>query len=249
MVRPKKRFGQHFLKAKGVVEKIVSALDIDRESVVLEIGAGTGVLTEDLLKRNPKKLIAVEVDKELLPLLKEKFGKYSNFELVNRDATKLNFCQFSRQLKLVGNLPYNVASLIVLNTVFSKDCVERAVYMVQKEVAERLTLKGKPSWLGIFVNTFFDSQYLTSVPPRFFFPPPKVVSAVVKFTPKVNPPPFHLEEYKEFLEKLFSQPKKMLRKKLPPELLQKAGISPDARVHQLTLKDIWRLYETYKSLE
>ncbi|RTZ60451.1 MAG: 16S rRNA (adenine(1518)-N(6)/adenine(1519)-N(6))-dimethyltransferase, partial [Gammaproteobacteria bacterium] len=178
-----------------------------------------------------------------------KFGKYPNFELINKDATELSFCQFCQRLKLVGNLPYNVASLIVLNTVFSKDCVERAVYMVQKEVAERLTLKGKPSWLGIFVNTFFDSQYLTSVPPRFFFPPPKVVSAVVKFTPKVNPPPFDLEDYKGFLEKLFSQPKKMLRKKFPPEVLRKAGISPDARVHQLALEEIWRLYETFKSLE
>ncbi|RTZ60949.1 MAG: 16S rRNA methyltransferase, partial [Gammaproteobacteria bacterium] len=74
MVRPKKHFGQHFLKSKGVVEKIVSALDIDGGSVVLEIGAGTGVLTEELLKKNPKKLITVEVDRELIPLLEEKFG-------------------------------------------------------------------------------------------------------------------------------------------------------------------------------
>jgi len=249
MVRPKKRFGQHFLKSKGIVEKIVQALNIDGESVILEIGAGTGVLTEEILKRNPKKLIAVEVDRELIPLLEEKFGKYPNFELINKDATELSFCQFFRQLKLVGNLPYNVASLIVLNTVFAKNCVERAVYMVQKEVAQRLTLKGKPSWLGIFVNTFFDTRYLFSVPPRFFFPPPKVVSAVVKFAPKVNPPPFDLEDYKGFLEKLFFQPKRVLRKKIPAEVLQRAGISPDARIHQLTLEEIWRLYETYRGLE
>ena len=249
MVKPKKSFGQHFLKSKGVVEKIVSALEVEPQSVVVEIGPGTGVLTEKLLKRNPQKLIAIEVDRELIPLLKEKFGEYPNFELVNADATEVRFCDWGKNLKLVGNLPYNVASLIVLNTVFAKDCVERAVYMVQKEVAERLTLKGKPSWLGVFVNTFFDTQYITSVPPRFFYPPPKVVSAVVRFTPKRETPSYDLEDYKSFLEKLFFQPKRVLRKKLPTEVLKKAGISPDARVHQLSLDEIKRLYETYKGLK
>ena len=248
MVVPKKRFGQHFLKSKGVVEKIADALEITPEDTVIEIGPGTGVLTEELLKRKPKKLIALELDRELIPLLEGKFKSFPQFELVNADATKLDFCKFGKHLKLVGNLPYNVGSLIVLNTILAKDCIDRAVYMLQKEVAERLTLKHKkPSWLGIFLNTFFDTEYLMSVPPRFFEPPPKVVSAVIKMTPKGDSPDFDLGDYKSFLERLFADRRKMLRKKLPQEVLEKANIDPTKRVEELNLEDFIRLYKLWKN--
>ena len=247
MVVPKKRFGQHFLKSKGVVERIADALEITPEDTVIEIGPGTGVLTEELLKRNPKKLIALELDKELIPLLEEKFKDYPQLELINADASKVDFCKFGKHLKLVGNLPYNVGSLIVLNTILAKDCVDRAVYMLQKEVAERLTLRHKkPSWLGIFLNTFFDTEYLMSVPPRFFDPPPKVVSAVIRLTPKGGAPDFDLEDYKAFLEKLFADRRKMLRKKLPEEVLKKAGVEPTKRVEELKLEDFINLYRVWK---
>ncbi|HIC08638.1 MAG TPA: 16S rRNA (adenine(1518)-N(6)/adenine(1519)-N(6))-dimethyltransferase RsmA [Aquificales bacterium] len=249
MVVPKKRFGQHFLKSKGVVEKIADALEITPEDTVVEIGPGTGVLTEELLKREPKKLITLELDRELIPFLEEKFKGYPQFEVINADASKVDFCKFGKNLKLVGNLPYNVGSLIVLNTVLSKDCVDRAVYMLQKEVAERLTLRHrKPSWLGIFLNTFFDTEYLMSVPPRFFDPPPKVVSAVIRMTPKGDAPDYDLSDYKRFLEKLFSDRRKMLRKKLPQEVLEKANVDSTKRVEELNLEDFKRLYEAWKSL-
>jgi 16S rRNA (adenine1518-N6/adenine1519-N6)-dimethyltransferase len=247
MVRPKKSFGQHFLKSKGVVEKIADSLEITPEDTLIEIGPGTGILTEEILKRKPKKLILIELDKELIPLLEEKFGKYPDVEIINADATEVDFCKFGKKLKLVGNLPYNVGSLIVLNTVYTKDCVDRAVYMLQKEVAEKLTLKDKkPSWLGIFLNTFFDTEYLMSVPARFFHPPPKVTSAVIKLEPKKEQPNFDLMDYQRFLEKLFSERRKMLKKKLPEELLVKAGIKPTARVEELTLEDFIKLYSLSK---
>ena len=248
MVRPKKYFGQHFLKSKGVVERIADALEITPEDTVIEIGPGTGVLTEELLKRSPKRLIALEVDKELIPLLEEKFKDYPNFELLNLDATKVDFCKFGENLKVVGNLPYNVASLIVLNTIYSKDCIDRAVFMVQKEVAERLTLKHKkPSWLGILLNTYFDTEYLMSVPPRFFNPPPKVVSAVIRLKPKKKQPNIEPQEFKKFLEKLFAERRKMLKKKLPEEVLRKANIEPTKRVEELKLEDFIRLYKALNS--
>ena len=248
MVRPKKHFGQHFLRSKGVVEKIASSLEITPEDTVIEIGPGTGVLTQELLKRKPKKLIALEVDRELVPLLKEKFKEYPNLEVINTDATKVNFCDFGKNLKVVGNLPYNVASLIVLNTIYSKDCVSKAVFMVQKEVAERLTLKHKkPSWLGILLNTFFDTDYLMSVPARFFSPPPKVTSAVFVAKPKEKQSPVDPKGFKDFLEKLFSERRKMLKKKLPQEVLKKANIDPTKRVEELKLSDFLRLYLSLNS--
>ena len=247
MVRPKKRFGQHFLKSKGVVQKIADALEITPSDTVVEIGPGTGVLTEELLSRKPKKLIALEVDRDLIEPLKEKFKDFPNFELLNADATKVDFCALGKPLKLAGNLPYNVGSLIVLNTVYAKDCVDRAVYMLQKEVAERLTLKHKkPSWLGVFLNTFFDTEYLMSVPARFFYPPPKVTSAVIRIKPKEEQPTFELDDYRNFLEKLFSERRKMLKSKLPAEVLLKASVNPTARVEELTLEDFINLYKTYR---
>ncbi len=248
MVKPKKEFGQHFLKSGGVVEKIVEVAQITPQDEVIEIGPGTGALTETILKKgSPKKLIALEVDKTLIPLLREKFKDFPNLEILNADATEVDFCKLADRPILLGNLPYNVGSLIVLNTVMAKDCIKRAVYMLQKEVAEKLTLKSKkPSWLSIFVNTFFDTEYIMSVPARFFYPPPKVTSAVIKMTPKREQPDFDLEDYKRFLEKVFSERRKMLKKKLPLEVLNKTNIDPNQRVEQLKLEDFIRLYKVYK---
>jgi len=249
MVRPKKRYGQHFLRSKGVVDKIVSALGVKSGDTVVEVGPGTGVLTEGLLKTDLGKLVALEVDEELIPLLGEKFKGDPRFELLKTDASKVNFCSFGGSLKLVGNLPYNVGSKIVLNTVFAKDCIDRAVYMLQKEVAERLTLSHKkPSWLGIFLNTFFDTKYLTSVPARFFLPPPKVTSAVIALSPKTDAPDFDLKDYKSFVERLFLNRRKMLKSKLPSEVLKEAGVDPSKRAEELSVEDFKRLYEAFKGI-
>ncbi len=247
MVKPKKSLGQHFLRSKGVVERIADALAVGPEDRLVEIGPGTGVLTEELLRRKPKKLTAIELDRELIPLLRERFRDFPNFEVVEGDASKVDFCKFGKPIKLVGNLPYNVGSPIVLNTVFAKDCLERAVFMLQKEVAERLTLKHKkPSWLGVFLNTFFDTEYLMSVPARFFHPPPKVTSAVIRIKPKPNAPPFDLKEYKTFLERLFAERRKMLKSKIGENLLRRANIKPTARVEELKTEDFVRLFEAAK---
>ncbi|NPB05582.1 MAG: ribosomal RNA small subunit methyltransferase A [Aquificae bacterium] len=248
MVRPKKFLGQHFLRSKGVVEKIADALAVKPDDLLVEVGPGTGVLTEELLKRGPKKLVALEVDRELVPLLRERFSSFPAFEVREADATEVDFCSFGKPIKLVGNLPYNVGSLIVLNAIRAKDCLERAVFMLQKEVAERLTLRHKkPSWLGVLLNTFFDAEYLMSVPPRFFYPPPKVVSAVIRMKPKESQPPYDLEDYKSFLERLFAQRRKMLKQKLPEEVLKKAGVDPAKRVEELSVEDFKRLYEVSKT--
>ena len=248
MVKPKKSLGQHFLRSSGVDKKIANALQVTPEDTVIEIGPGTGVLTEELLKREHKKLVEIELDKELADLLKERFKNFPNFELINTDATKVDFCQFGKNLKLAGNLPYNVGSLIVLNTIRAKDCIGKAVYMLQKEVAERLTLKHKkPSWLGVLLNTFFDTEYLMSVPARFFYPPPKVTSAVISMVPKKEQPSIDVEDYKRFLEKLFSQRRKMLKQKLPAEILKKAQIKESARVEELKVEDFLNLFKMLHS--
>ena len=248
-MRLKKSYGQHLLVSSGVIEALVKHAEIKPDSVVVEIGPGTGNLTRELLKTPLKKLYLLEIDPQMIEELKK--IKDSRVVILQEDATKFDFCSLGGELKLVGNLPYNVGSLIVENTVFHKDCVPFALYMLQKEVAEKL-LKG-PSWLSTFLRTFYHVEYIMSVPARFFIPPPKVQSGVIKLIRKEDAPAIEdLKDYKSFLVKLYSMKRKALKKKLREDLLRTAGIDPLARIEQLSISQILLLYKmkfTFPSFE
>jgi len=242
--RLKKSFGQHLLVSEGVLSKIAKELEIKEGEVVVEVGGGTGNLTRVLLRHPLGKLYALELDEEMVEELKK--IQDERLEVIKADATDFPFCSLGESLKVVGNLPYNVASLIVENTVYNKDCIPLAVYMVQKEVAEKLEGKKDTGWLSVFVRTFYDVEYLMSVPARFFVPPPKVTSAVIKLKRNEKLKVENLKEYKEFLIRLFENRRKVLRKKIDQGLLEKAGINPEARVEELKLEDFFKLYELSK---
>lgn len=242
----KKRFAQHLLISSGVLQKLVELAEIKPQEVVVEIGPGTGNLTKVLLNTPLKKLYLIEIDSEMIEHLKKTI-KDERVVFIKADATKFDFSSLGeKELKLIGNLPYNVASLIIENTVMQKDLIPYAFYMVQKEVAERL-IDGK-SWLSIFVKTFYEVKYLMSVPARFFIPPPKVVSAFIKLERKNFKEIKDLKEYKEFLIKLFSQKRKMLKHKIEETLLKEAGILGEKRVETLELKDFLSLYYVFQKL-
>ncbi|RMD46384.1 MAG: ribosomal RNA small subunit methyltransferase A, partial [Aquificota bacterium] len=191
--RTKKKFGQHILISEGVISKIVDTIEIRNEDIIVEIGVGTGQLTKEILKRNPKKVYGIEIDKDAYPIIEEKFKSYENFKLIKKDFFEVDLYKIAenKKIKLVGNLPYNVSSLILTNTVFYIDIIENNIFMVQKEVAEKLTAKPNSkqyTFLTVFIQTFFDVEYVMSVPSRFFYPPPKVISAVIRMFPKKNVP-------------------------------------------------------------
>ena len=246
--RTKKKFGQHLLVAPGVIQKIVDEIDVQAEDIIVEIGVGTGQLTEEILKRNPKKLYGIEIDPEAYPIIEEKFSEYKNFQLIKKDFFDVNLFELSegQKIKVVGNLPYNVASLILVNMPFYLDIIRLCVFMLQKEVAEKLIAKPKTkqyTFLSVFIQTFFNVEYVMSVPARFFKPPPKVTSAVVKLIPKEKPPIDKVKEYKNFVSHLFSARRKMLRTKLPVEVLKKADIPETARAEELTVEDFINLFK------
>lgn len=246
--RTKKKFGQHLLIASGVIQKIVDEIDVQIEDIIVEIGVGTGQLTEEILKRNPKKLYGIEIDPEAYPIIEEKFSEYKNFQLIKKDFFDVNLFELSegQKIKVVGNLPYNVASLILVNMPFYLDIIQLCVFMLQKEVAEKLIAKPKTkqyTFLSVFIQTFFVVEYVMSVPARFFKPPPKVTSAVVKLIPKEKPPIDKLKEYKNFVSHLFSARRKMLRTKLPVEVLKRADIPETARAEELTVEDFIDLFK------
>ncbi|WP_022855343.1 16S rRNA (adenine(1518)-N(6)/adenine(1519)-N(6))-dimethyltransferase RsmA [Thermodesulfobacterium thermophilum] len=238
----KKKWGQHLLVSSGVLDRLVEIAEI-KEEVVVEIGPGTGNLTKRLLATPLKRLYLLEIDPEMVEKLKVSLND-PRVVILQTDATTFDFNTLNeKELKLIGNLPYNVASLIIENTIYHKHLVYQAFYMVQKEVAERLIQQ--KSWLSVFVNTFYQLEYLMSIPPRFFVPPPKVNSAYLKFTRKNFDEIKDLKRYKSFLVKLFSQKRKMLKHKVPPEILEKAFILPQKRVEELNLLDFITLYQIW----
>ncbi|NPA52979.1 MAG: 16S rRNA (adenine(1518)-N(6)/adenine(1519)-N(6))-dimethyltransferase RsmA [Aquificae bacterium] len=252
--RTKKHLGQHILISQGVLEKIADELQIEPTDIIVEIGVGTGQLTEVLLNKAPKILYGIEVDKTAYPIIKERFKDYKNFILVEQDFLALDLYQLvnHQKIKLVGNLPYNIGALILIKTVEHKDLIKTAVFMLQKEVAQKLIAKPKTkqySFLSVFVQTFFDVRYVMSVPSRFFKPPPKVVSAVVKLVPKENVPIKDIRNYQEFLTTLFTNRRKMLKSKIDTQILQKANIKETSRVEELTIQDFIKLYSLGKQGE
>lgn len=252
-IKPKKHLGQHFLISKSVIEKIVDEIDISQENIVVEIGPGTGALTEEILLRNPKILYAIEIDTTVYPVLEEKFSKYSNFKLIKSDFFDVNLYELisdEEKIKLAGNLPYNVASLMIIDCGFKLDILELCVFMIQKEVAEKLIAKPKTkdyTFLSVFIQTFFDVKYIMSVPARFFNPPPKVTSAVVKLTPKQNIAINNVKKYKNFVSHLFQNRRKMIKSKIEEEMLNKAGISPNLRAEELSVEDFIRIFEVVEN--
>lgn len=246
--KTKKRFGQHLLISEGIISKIVDEIEVKTTDTIVEVGVGTGQLTKEILNRTPKVLYGIEIDKTAYPIIEEKFSKYENFKLIKDDFFNVNLYELAKgeKIKLVGNLPYNVSSLILVNTVFYIDILERNIFMIQKEVAEKLIAKPKTksyTFLSVFIQTFFEIEYVMSVPPRFFSPPPKVVSAVVKMFPKNNFPDINKKAFKNFVSSLFANKRKMLRKKLPVEALEKANIPETARVEELNLEDFINLFK------
>ncbi len=250
--KTKKRFGQHLLISEGVISKIVDAIEVSSDDIIVEIGVGTGQLTKEILRRNPKKLYGIEIDETAYPIIEESFKNYNNFTLIKKDFFDVNLYDLAdnQKIKLVGNLPYNVSSLILVNSVFYIDIIERNVFMLQKEVAEKLIAKPKSksfTFLSVFIQTFYNVEYIMSVPARFFHPPPKVTSAVVRMFPKENIPDVDKKEFKNFVSTLFSNRRKMIRSKLDENLLKKANIEPKLRVEDLKIEDFLKLYKLSKS--
>lgn len=175
MVRPKKHLGQHFLKDKNIASKIVEALQ-STDVPVLEIGPGTGVLTEMLVK-TIKDFSVIEIDKESIEYLHEHFPQ---LKIIEGDFLEY---PIENNLAIIGNFPYNISSQIFFHVLDYRDKVKEIVCMLQKEVADRLASKhGNKTYgiLSVLLQAYYDIDYLFKVPPGVFNPPPKVNSAVIR---------------------------------------------------------------------
>jgi len=190
---PSKRLGQHFLRDQRTIHRIIDALNPRTDETIIEIGPGTGALTSVLVER-ASRLIAIEFDNKLAPLLQERFGRFGNFNLVMADALTVDFCKEiepAHSARLVANLPYNISTAILQRLIAQRACIEETVLMLQREVVERILAPAGTSdrgFISVLVEAYCEAEKLFDVAPGAFRPPPKVWSSVMrlKFRPRIN---------------------------------------------------------------
>jgi len=190
---PSKRLGQHFLRDQRTIHRIIDALAPKSDETIVEIGPGTGALTASLVERAGR-VVAVEFDKKLAPLLTESFGSFTNFKLVMADALTVDYCAEilpARSARLVANLPYNISTAILQRLISQRACFEDMVVMLQREVVERvLALPGTSDrgFISVLVEAYCETEKLFDVAPGAFRPPPKVWSSVMRlsFRPRID---------------------------------------------------------------
>lgn len=181
-VQPKKRLGQHFLNDKNIAQKITDSLLLIVPDV-LEIGPGTGVLTDYLLKKEDFRLIAVDADRESVEFLHRKYPEHRE-KIILGDFLRLNTdIYFPEKFSVIGNLPYNISSQIFFKIIENRNNIPQVVCMIQKEVAERIASPAGSKRYGIlsvFLQTYYNIEYLFTVHENVFSPPPKVKSGVIR---------------------------------------------------------------------
>jgi 16S rRNA (adenine1518-N6/adenine1519-N6)-dimethyltransferase len=233
----KKSFGQNFLSDQNYIDKIIRSLDLQPEDLVVEIGAGRGALTEKLIESGST-VAAIELDRDLIPLLKEKFGQNNNFSLVEDDALKINFAELIRQTKLeaqspktklAANLPYYISTAILQRLIEQRDCFSVMILMFQREVVERITAKPgnkERGFLTVLVEAYLEAEKLFDVPPTAFRPAPKIWSAVARLVPKQNAGIENEKLFREIVSAGFAQRRKTILNNLknaPQNLKEKIG--------------------------
>ena len=261
--RAKKSLGQNFLVDKNYVEKIISALDLEKGETVIEIGAGQGALTKSLVSR-AEKVIAIEIDGDMTSVLLEKFSSVENFILMEKDVLDVDFRallslqSLPNKTKLVANLPYYVSTAILRHLIQHRSSFSRLVLMLQNEVVNRITAKTGDSergFLTVLVEAYFESEKLFDVPPGAFYPKPKIWSSVIELVPRKSKIG-NEDLYREIVGLSFTQKRKTIKNNLKSakgdlraaiekkgglfKILEEAEIEPTRRAESISLRE-WLL--------
>lgn len=254
----KKRFGQNFLVDERVLSRIIEGAGISKEDQVLEIGPGIGTMTQALC--DAAGLVkAVEIDKELIPILEETLSDHDNVEIINADVLELDLTKvFEGSFKVVANLPYYITTPIIMSLFESGADIESVTVMVQKEVAERMQASPGGKDYGVLtlsVAYHAEAEIIANVPPNCFIPRPDVSSAVIRLRRRSTPPvsPKDRELMFALIRAAFAQRRKKLTnavsnvpslgisKEEVEEALSKMGLDPRIRGERLSLSDFAEL--------
>ena len=260
MIKAKKSLGQNFLVDQKIIDKIINIVDIENKSI-LEIGPGTGNLTVNILKKNPKKMVVIEKDYQLVELLNKNFR--DKIKIINGDVLKIDENKLEKEaLTVFGNLPYNISTEILCKWILSirnkKFWFDHLILMFQKEVADRIVSEFNTKNYGrlsILANWKLDIKKICDVKPSSFSPRPKIDSSILLLQPKLDF--FSIKDPKN-LEKLtrifFMHRRKMLKKPYNqlfdgnPRIASKLGINLDLRPQNLNFETYYKLTKEYENL-
>jgi len=244
MHRPRKRYGQNFLVDRGIVAKILASIDPGPQDRVVEIGPGLGVLTEPLLERL-QSLDVVEIDRDLAAVLAERFPP-DHLRVHVGDALAFDFCALGSELRVVGNLPYNISTPLLFHLAASAQCLRDCHFMLQREVVQRMAAQPGGREYGrltVMLQYRFQVEKLLRVPAGAFNPVPQVESAFVRLTPHRQLPSVAADEklFAEVVRAAFTQRRKTLRNALrdhaSADELSGLGIDPGLRPERLSVKE------------
>ena len=266
-----KKFGQNFLIDTHVLDKIISAAEITKDDLVVEIGPGIGTMTQ-YLACAAREVVAIEIDKMLIPILQDTLSEYDNVTVINEDVLKVDLNKLAeeknggRPVKVVANLPYYITTPIIMGLFENHVPLHSITIMVQKEVADRMRMgPGTKDYgaLSLAVQYYAEPYLVANVPPNCFMPRPNVGSAVIRLTVHENPPVTVRDESLMFrlIRASFNQRRKTLANGLKnsPELhyskeqieeaIEKLGTSPSVRGEALTLEQFALLADILLDLE
>ena len=260
----KKKFGQNFLIDKNVIEKIITSAGVTKDDTVIEIGPGIGNMTQ-YLSSYAKKVLAIEIDRDLVKILKEDtLSECDNAEVIGEDFMRLDLDDLfhnklkGEKIKVVSNLPYYITTPIIMELLKYRDQIESITIMIQKEVADRINAKPKTKDYGaltIAIGVFATNEYVTTVPHTCFVPEPNVDSAVIKIN-VLDKPNLEMENVDLFFEVVkaaFAQRRKNLvntlssgmkcfeSKEQITKILESVGIKPTARGEELSISEFEKL--------
>tara|TARA_R110001583_G_scaffold5795_3_gene30729 strand:- start:726 stop:1568 length:843 start_codon:yes stop_codon:yes gene_type:complete len=257
--KARKRFGQNFLHDPYVISNIINAIYPKDDDCLVEIGPGMGAITEPLLEATGK-LNVVELDRDLIPILRTKFFNYPGLQIHEGDALKFDFIQLAepgKRLRIIGNLPYNISTPLIFHLLSHHALVQDMHFMLQKEVVERLAaVPGNSDYgrLSIMTQYYCKVELLFIVGPGSFNPPPKVESAIVRMTPYETLPIVAKDTkmLQTVVREAFSMRRKTIRntlkKLISAEQLEALGIDTQLRPEVLTLEDYVRIADAVLQL-
>lgn len=251
----KKSLGQNFLVDENYIVKIIRALNPNKDETIIEIGAGRGALTEKLVASGAN-VVAIELDRNLIPLLREKFGEKENFNLIEADALEIDFYELSKtknykpKTKLVANLPYYISTAILQKLIEQRNCFSEMILMFQREVVRRITAPSGSSergFLTVLTEVYLMTEKLFDVPPSAFRPAPKVWSSVMRLiTKNVDEISNENEDlFRRIVSAAFLQKRKTIFNNLKnnfvnvEDTLNECSIDSNRRAETLTLEE-WK---------
>lgn len=266
-IKANKNLGQNFLIDEQVIEKIVSSSEIGKEDCVIEIGPGLGTLTKELLEKAGK-VISIELDKKMIPILKDRFLLYKNFELINDDVLRVDLKKIIadekengfKDAKIVANLPYYITTPIIMKLLEEKLDLKSIIVMVQKEVADRLIAVPSDKDTGAITYSVYyyaKGEEILEVPKTSFIPEPEVTSKVIKLDIRKEPPVkvkspevmfriikcAFMQRRKTLLNALVNT-KVFLNKDEGIKILKKIGLREDIRAEKLKIEDFAKITDS-----